>query len=125
MFVIRKSFRFEASHVLPHHGGKCRRLHGHSWVATLTVASDRLQTAGPEQAMVMDFERFDEAMLPLVRDFLDHWYLNDSTGLANPTSENLALWIYNKVKPKLHELTSVIIEETCTCKAEYQGEGQL
>lgn len=120
MWIIYKEFTFEAAHQLPHHEGKCRRLHGHSFRGRVYVASDRLQSSGSETGMVMDFSRLKTYLDPLVKNYLDHYYLNDSLGLENPTSEAIAAWIFQQLAdqgvPGLH---SVEILETCTSAARY------
>ena len=119
-WTLRKQFRFEASHVLPKHGGKCRRLHGHSWVGWVVLEGNRLQTSGPETGMVVDFDHVEEVLRPIVEAHLDHWHLNESTGLEDPTSEALARWVYERVAEKLPQVVAVIIEETCTAACEYR-----
>lgn len=118
MFRLEKLIRFEASHQLPHHDGKCRRLHGHSFVGHLLLEDYELITQGPKQGMVIDYGDIKKAVQPLLDDYLDHHHLNDI--LENPTSEELARWIFNKLKPLLPLLVAVVIEETCTSKAEYR-----
>jgi 6-pyruvoyltetrahydropterin/6-carboxytetrahydropterin synthase len=120
MYRLRKKFTFEASHALPEHNGKCRRLHGHSWVGWLVVEGESLTPSGPKVGMLVDYGDLSAAIRPIVENHLDHWHLNESTGLPNPTSECLAKWIYDKVKPSLPELVAVIVEETCTSSAEYR-----
>lgn len=120
VWVIYKEFHFEAAHKLPHHQGKCRRLHGHSWLGRVYLQSNQLITTGPEQGMVMDFGRVKEYLDPLVENYLDHHYLNATTGLANPTSEAIAKWVYNQlIKVNLPGLYAVEIRETCTSGAYY------
>ena len=53
---------------------------------------------------------------------LDHHYLNDIPGLENPTSEVLARWIWQRLKPQLPELSQVRVHETCTCGCIYRGD---
>ena len=115
---IYRRFRFEAAHVLPHvpEGHKCRRLHGHSYRVTLVVSGD----VGPA-GWVMDFAHIKEAFQSCA-DRLDHRCLNDIPGLENPTSENLAMWIWKETKPRLPELTEVRIDETCNSGCAYRGE---
>lgn len=126
MFRLEKSFTFEASHRLPNHDGKCRRLHGHSWKATLIVEGDALQLEGPKSGMLIDYGDLGKAVKELVESHLDHWHLNDSTGIENPTSEALAVWIFAHVDQKLKEmgyagmLKAVRVNETCTSAAEYR-----
>jgi 6-pyruvoyltetrahydropterin/6-carboxytetrahydropterin synthase len=122
MWTLEKKFRFEASHVLPHHGGKCARLHGHSWNGVLVCEGRALHTEGSQAGMLVDFDCMKQAIEPLVEEYLDHYHLNDSTGLESPTSEALAQWIYDRVKPSLPMLAAVIIEETCTSRCTYRPE---
>lgn len=116
---IYKEFRIEAAHRLMNtpEGHKCRRLHGHSFVV-------RLYLDGPVQepeGWVTDFAHIREAFQPYYEQ-LDHHYLNEVEGLENPTSEKLAIWIWNRVKPDLPSLSRVVVEETCTAGCEYSGE---
>ena len=73
---LYKEFRFEAAHRLPHHDGKCARLHGHSWVCRIYIQGDRLIESGPKQGMLMDFGDVKTYMKPLLDQYLDHYYLN-------------------------------------------------
>ena len=116
---IEKTFRFEAAHWLPHvpKGHKCGRMHGHSFRITLTLEGAVNQVSG----WVVDYAEIKDAFAPLEKQ-LDHYCLNDINGLENPTSEVLAKWIWDKVVPTLPLLSTVAVEETCTCKCEYRGE---
>jgi 6-pyruvoyltetrahydropterin/6-carboxytetrahydropterin synthase len=111
-------FRFEAAHRLPKvpEGHKCSRLHGHSFKVELTIAGP----VNPETGWLIDFGVLYEKWQPLY-DRLDHRYLNEIEGLENPTSEVLAVWIWNQMKPKLPELTQVTLFETCDARCEYTG----
>ena len=117
---LTKRGRFEAAHVLPHHDGKCARLHGHSFEVEIEIAGGLLHDQGPKSGMLMDFADLDRPLDRLIEQRLDHWYLNESTGLGDPTSEELARWIYNQLKPDLLELVAVTVEETCTSRARYE-----
>ncbi len=116
---IFKEFTFEAAHRLPHvpEGHKCARLHGHSFRVELHVRGPVDRATG----WVMDFADIKRAFQPLY-DQLDHNYLNEIEGLANPTSEHLARWIWRRLRPRLPELCRVVIRETCTSGCIYQGE---
>ena len=118
MIEIRKSFTIEAAHRLPNvpPGHKCARLHGHSFNVEIAVGGP----LDPQKGWIIDYADIKEAFQPL-HDQLDHNYLNDIPGLQNPTSENLAVWIWDKLKPALHNLTAVIVHETCTTTCEYRG----
>ena len=114
-----KEFTFEAAHRLPQvpEGHKCARLHGHSFVVRISVDGP----VGDESGWVMDFADIKAAFKP-VYDRLDHFYLNDIPGLENPTSENLARWIWAELKPALPQLSEVEIRETCTSGCLYRGD---
>lgn len=115
---IFKEFDFEAAHRLPNvpAGHKCSRLHGHSFRVTLHVQGD----VDPHSGWVMDFADIKTAFGPILAR-LDHYYLNEIPGLENPTSENIARWIWSKLKPVLPALSRVSIRETCTSGCEYRG----
>ncbi len=116
---LRKKFQFEAAHLLPHlpvtH--KCRRLHGHSFACEITVAGDCDEALG----WLMDYAEISAHFKPLW-DQLDHRYLNEIHGLENPTSERIAVWIWQRLKPSLPLLTEVRVAETCTAECVYRGE---
>ena len=116
---ITKSFSFEAAHRLPHvsEGHKCARLHGHSFHVVVTVSGP----VDAHQGWVMDFSDVKKACKPAY-EMLDHHYLNDIPGLENPTSENIALWLWKQLKPKLPLLSQLEIRETCTSACIYRGE---
>jgi 6-pyruvoyltetrahydropterin/6-carboxytetrahydropterin synthase len=69
----------------------------------------------------MDFADVKTAFQPIY-DRLDHHYLNDIPGLENPTSENLARWVWGQAKAVLPLLSKVVVHETCTSGCEYRGE---
>ena len=108
---IRKHFTFESAHVLPHHQGKCARLHGHSYRLEVAV-SGPLQTAGPAQGMVEDFEVIKSIVKREVIDALDHRYLNDV--LENPTCEIIVQWIWGRLAVAFAGLEELVLWETAT-----------
>jgi 6-pyruvoyltetrahydropterin/6-carboxytetrahydropterin synthase len=119
-WIIYKEFRFEAAHRLPAYAGKCHRLHGHSWVGRVYVQGTALIQSGSQQGMIMDYAEIANYLHPLIEQFLDHHYLNESTGIENPTSEAIAQWVFEKLqKAGLPGLHSVEIRETCTSGARY------
>lgn len=117
---LTKRGRFEAAHVLPHHDGKCARLHGHSWQVEIEVIGYVLVEYGPKAGMVVDFADLSRPLDRLIEQRLDHYHLNESTGLESPTSEALARWIFDALCPDVPSLTAVTVEETCTSRAEYR-----
>lgn len=119
---LTKTFTFEAAHRLPHHDGKCARLHGHSWKGAVVVEDNELVTQGPKQGMVLDYGDLAKVLEPIVTDLLDHHYLNETLGMESPTSEAIAERIFKILQHTTHlapYLKSVIIEETCTSRCEY------
>lgn len=120
MWTLTKQFRFEAAHHLPQHDGKCRRVHGHSWVGEVEVRGGQLQTHGPKVDMLLDYGDIGTALAPLVANVLDHHDLNATTGLANPTSEALAVFVFEHLAPMLPGLRAITIEETCTTRCRYE-----
>lgn len=119
MWTLVKKFTFEAAHQLTKHQGKCSRLHGHSWVGYVYVSGDNLKQSGSEAGMVMDYGEIKKVINLLVDNYLDHHFLNDTTKLENPTSEEIARWIYDQIKLKLPGLTAIRIDETCTSQCFY------
>jgi len=119
-FALRKKFTFEAAHFLPHHEGKCRRLHGHSWVGWAEVDGSDLHSDGPQTGMLIDFDCVSNVVKPMVEEFLDHYCLNESLELESPTSEAIAVWVFGHLKSKGLPLAAVTIEETCTSVCTYR-----
>jgi 6-pyruvoyltetrahydropterin/6-carboxytetrahydropterin synthase len=111
-------FHFEAAHQLPgvpptH---MCARLHGHSYSVRVTVRGD----VDPSTGWVMDFGQILAAIEP-VRARLDHRYLNDIDGLANPTSENLACWLWKQLSPAIPLIHEVEVREMPNFGCIYRG----
>ncbi|MDR3388541.1 MAG: 6-carboxytetrahydropterin synthase QueD [Rudaea sp.] len=115
---IFKIFQIEAAHWLPRvpPGHKCARMHGHSFRIEVHVRGEPAADSG----WVMDFADVKTAFAP-VFERLDHRCLNEVDGLENPTSEMLAIWIWNALKPALPALGKVVIHETCTSGCAYSG----
>ena len=120
MWILRKQFGFEAAHHLPQHDGKCRRVHGHSWLGEIEVTGHALHETGPESGMVIDYGRLTEAVAVLLDGFLDHHDLNETTLLPNPTSEAIARYVFEFLDPAVPGLRAVTIHETCTCACRYE-----
>lgn len=113
-----KEFTFEAAHRLPNlpPTHKCSRLHGHSFLVRVHIEGD----VDPRLGWVIDFGEMKQAMKPII-DRLDHYYLNEIEGLENPTSENLAMWVWDGVKGELPTITAIEVRETCTSGCIYRG----
>jgi 6-pyruvoyltetrahydropterin/6-carboxytetrahydropterin synthase len=111
---LSKTFSLEAAHRLPNVPAdhKCARLHGHSFEVTLHIGGP----VDPQLGWVIDFADITKAFAPL-HDLLDHRYLNEVDGLANPTSENLARFILERLKLPVGSsarVSAVTVAETCT-----------
>lgn len=96
-------------------GHKCSRLHGHSFRVEVRVQGEIHDDSG----MVIDFAEIKAAFAPL-HDAMDHRFFNEADGLANPTSENLARWIWVRLQGQL-PLAEVVVRETCTSGVAYRG----
>jgi 6-pyruvoyltetrahydropterin/6-carboxytetrahydropterin synthase len=116
--LIHKVFQVEAAHRLPNvpPGHKCARLHGHSFRIEVHVEGE----LDPRLGWVMDFTDIKAAFQPLF-DRLDHHCLNEVEGLENPTSERLAVWIWDRLKPTLPGLARIVVHETCNSGCTYSG----
>ena len=116
---IFKDFTFDAAHYLPNlpEGHKCARMHGHTFRVRLCLQGPIDERIG----WVVEFADVKKAFAP-VYDRLDHRLLNEIEGLDNPTSENIARWIWQRLQPQLPGLSEVQIRETCTSGCVYHGD---
>lgn len=115
--VIRK-FDFHAAHFLPGfpEGHACRTVHGHTYQCEIVLEGD----TDPDTGMLVEFDEVKRALAP-VEATLDHAMLNELEGLANPTTEVLAKWVYDRIKPALPMLACVRLFETPRNGVEYDG----
>ena len=116
---IFKVFKFDAAHRLPCVGKqhKCSEIHGHSFRIEIHIS-------GPVDSRfgwVIDFADIHQAVTPLL-DQLDHKYLNDVEGLDNPTSENIARWIWDRLCIQLPQLSKIVVQESPESGCIYRGE---
>ena len=71
--------------------------------------------------MLADFGDISQVVKPFVDLHLDHHYLNETTGLENPTSEELAKWIFQQLRQFFStNLKAIEIDETCTSSCRYE-----
>ena len=115
---VFKEFTFEAAHRLPNVPAehKCARLHGHSFRVAIHVRG----AVGEKSGWVVDFADIERAFAPL-HEQLDHHYLNEIDGLENPTSERIAMWLWDRLADALSGLDVVVVRETCTAGVEFRG----
>jgi len=117
MYSLRVEGSFSSAHNLRGYKGKCEDLHGHNWRVELCVKSKDLDNIG----MVLDF-KYLKNKLSIVLEKMDHKYLNKLTYFKriNPTSENIAKYIYNELKSRIPLLKSVTVWENSTSSATYE-----
>jgi len=115
---ISQAFTFEAAHRLPNvpQTHRCHRMHGHSYRIEIVLDGP----VDPHTGFVVDFFDIEDVFGPLLKR-LDHYCLNEISGLENPTAENIAIWIWERTKPRLAQLSSVRVYETADCWAQYDG----
>lgn len=133
MFELKITDHFAAAHNLREFQGKCENLHGHNWFVEARVRAHETDHIG----LVMDFGLI-KRHLKNVLDLIDHKYLNDLPEFAeagptretNPTSENIARFIFDRLAPKIREdsrdrawLYSVSAWESDNASATYMTEG--
>lgn len=117
MYSVKVEGNFSSAHNLRGYKGKCESLHGHNWRVEAVAASPRLDKAG----MVLDFKHFKSKLHNLL-DRLDHAYLNKVVYFkkVNPTSENLAKYIFDQLDKEVAGLRSVTVWENNTSSATYE-----
>jgi len=117
MYNIRVEADFSSAHNLRGYKGKCEELHGHNWKIEAVASKDKLDKSG----MVLDF-RYLKTELNKCIEKLDHKYLNRLAYFkkVNPTSENIAKYIYDRLRPKIASLKSVTVWENNSSCATYE-----
>ena len=121
MYEVTVEASFAAAHRLREYEGACERLHGDNYRVVVAIRAETVDSTG----MVVDFKIFKGALREVI-GILDHRCLNDDIpdfgeGALNPTAENIARWIWIRLRPTLPLLHQVAIAETCTAKCEYMG----
>ncbi len=117
MYKIKVESSFSSAHNLRGYKGQCEELHGHNWEVEVAVVKNTLDKIG----MVADF-KYLKAKLNSVLEKLDHKYLNNIPYFkkVNPTSENIAKYIYDRLKPGITALSSVTVWESDNSCATYE-----
>lgn len=116
MYEIEVFSSFSAAHRLRGYKGKCENIHGHNWRVGVTVSSDKLNKIG----IVVDFKDVKKRLKDVLKKF-DHKNLNSLASFrkANPTSENLAKFIYEQLRKRRLPVSSVSVWEGDDSKATY------
>lgn len=117
-FEIKVQYRIEAARKLSHLPSlhPCSRIHGHSFVITLTLFGPWNEEFG----WMYDYHELEKTVRPILST-LDHHYLNDIPGLEKPTSEVLCVYLFEKIKKLIPELQKITIAETPTTECSYSG----
>lgn len=116
MYEIEIFNNFSAAHRLRGYKGKCENIHGHNWKVGVIVSSDKINKIG----IVADFREVKKKLENVLSE-LDHKDLNSLKYFkkVNPTSENLAKLIYEKLKKKKLPVSSVSVWEADDSRATY------
>ena len=98
MYEITIKAGFSAAHSLRDYEGPCSRVHGHNWVVEVVACGERL----PPNGILLDFREIKQVTSEVLSR-LDHTNLNEVPPFdrTNPTSENLARWIYEQVRERM------------------------
>lgn len=121
MYTITVKKEFSAAHRLRDYHGSCEELHGHNWRVGASLSGQELDATG----MVMDFSVLKKILVEILEK-LDHKFINevDPFTKINPTSENIAKWIYGQLKEKCNNtkanVKSITVWETDTSSAIYE-----
>ncbi|MDD4956479.1 MAG: 6-carboxytetrahydropterin synthase QueD [Candidatus Omnitrophica bacterium] len=119
MYCVKVKGQFSSAHNLRGYKGKCEDLHGHNWHVEVTVCRDGLDEIG----MVMDFRELKDMVADVIGR-LDHKHLNELEGFtrANPTSENIARYIHDRIVEKTPgiKVGEVVVWETDSSAAIYR-----
>jgi 6-pyruvoyltetrahydropterin/6-carboxytetrahydropterin synthase len=113
--LIEKEFIFDSAHFLPFvpQDHKCRRLHGHTYKVVIGVEGE-VNAAG----WIMDFADISASVNPILQS-IDHTLLNAVDGLDNPTAENIAVWIFTRIKKEIPLLSYVCVQEGLASRVIY------
>lgn len=109
MYHLEKTVVISSAHHLENYNGVCRNVHGHNWKITVYCKGKELDDVG----MLIDFRKIDQTV-----KLLDHTNLNVHFRLLNPTAENIAKWICDKIS----FCYKVTVEETEGSKCTYEKE---
>ena len=115
---IYKDFRFEAAHYLPGETGSVNsRIHGHSFRARVTIDG----RINPDTGCVFHFAELTHAIAE-ARETLDHRLLNEIEGLATPTLERIAIWLWNRLQNRVPRLAEIeVARDSCQEGCVYRG----
>jgi 6-pyruvoyltetrahydropterin/6-carboxytetrahydropterin synthase len=116
MYELMVEDSFDAAHALRGYEGPCENLHGHTWKVQVFIKGDKLNKVG----LLVDFKEIKNKLKEVLAEF-DHKYLNDLEPFKteNPSSENMARIIFQKLKKKIKSISKIIVWESTTSSAAY------
>ena len=116
--LVYKKFNIESARSLPNvsESHPCYQLHGHSFKIIITVKGQMDKHTG----FVTDFQEIENVFNP-IKKILDHSFLNKIEGLSNPTSENICIWIWDKIESSIPNICEIEIKETDSTGCIYRG----
>ena len=116
---IFKVYYFDSAHYLPNvpPDHKCRNMHGHTYKLIVFISG----SSNNDMGWVMDFSDLKKTIQPIIES-VDHKILNEIPGLKNPTCENIAKWLWEKIIIKIPEVTKIELHETPTTGVIYSGD---
>ena len=116
--IVYKKFNIESARSLPNvlETHPCYQLHGHSFKIIISVKGQMDKHTG----FVTDFQEIENAFNP-IKKILDHSFLNKIEGLSNPTSENICIWIWDKIESSIPNICEIKIKETDSTGCIYRG----
>ena len=118
--IVYRTFRVHASRFLPNLPDNhiCKSMHGHTFNITVSV-SGNIKT---EEGFIMDFFEIDKIFNKHIHSKIDHKILNDVSDLNNPTSEYLAIWIWNNLLEHIPSLYRIKVSEDHGTGIIYEGD---
>ncbi len=118
MFELDIVRDFSAAHQLRGYNGDCCQLHGHNWTVQVFVQSEALDSVG----IAMDFKLLKKELNAILAE-MDHQFLNDLPAFQgkNPTSENIAQYIYTRLKPVVAQSPCAKISKVRVCESPTSG----
>lgn len=139
MYKLITEAEFDSAHFLKGYPGKCANIHGHRWRVICEIGADKLQDAGAERGMLVDFSTLKKALKGLA-DTLDHQLIYEAGALKpgtiaalqeegfgllplpfTPTAENMAKYLYDAMTALGFPVTCLTVYETPNNAAAYTG----
>jgi len=117
MYELTIVTQFSAAHQLRNFKSRCEKLHGHNWKIEVTLVGSKLNKAG----LLIDFKEVRDATDKILEE-LDHSFLNEVSQFKgeNPSSENIAAYIFEKLGNKLNT-TRIRVKKVTAWESDFAG----